>query len=79
MQARTVVIAIQVGVLEREVRERMRTIHDDLDAAGAGHVDDLADGEDLTRQVGHVAAVDDLRARPDGLLVTLAAGGAFRV
>src|ERR1019366_10081870 len=54
MQTYSVVIAIEVGDLIREVTEGVCAIDDHGDAAGVGHIADAADGEDLAGTVGDV-------------------------
>ena len=63
VQAGAVVVALEIGQREREVRERMRAIDDRLDAARPGHSTDVAHGEDLPGEIGDVADVDHLRPR----------------
>ncbi len=63
MQARPVVVAVEVVALEREVGKGMRPVHDDLDAPLAPHSADLAYREDLPGEVGDVADEDDPGAR----------------
>ena len=62
------VVAVQIGVLEGELREGMRAIHNHLDAALASHLADLLHREDLAGAIGDVADVNHLGARRDRLL-----------
>ncbi len=68
VQARAVVVALEIGEREREMRERMCAVDDRLDAALAGHPADVADREDLPGEVRDVADVDHFRAWRDRLL-----------
>ena len=65
VEARAVVVAFEVVALERKVREGMRAVDEDLDAALARHPDDLADGQDLPGQVRDVRDLDDPGPRRD--------------
>ena len=68
MQARAVVVAVQIGVLECKVPEGMCPVHDDLDSAPPPQLDNRLDGENLPVDVRDVADQDDLRLRGDVLL-----------
>ena len=67
VQAGPVVVHLEVAELVREMRGRMRAIDDRGDAARTRHARDVLHREDLPRQVGDVAEVDELRLRCDGL------------
>ena len=68
VQRRAVVVALEIAQLEREMRERVRAVDDRLNGAAARHPRDLAHGKQLTREVRHVAQVNDARLRRDRLL-----------
>src|SRR5262249_15393390 len=70
MERRAVVIAVEILVKERKLREGMRAVDDDLYPPRARQLANLLDGEDLARSVGDVAYVDDLRLRREALLDT---------
>jgi hypothetical protein len=65
VQARAVVVHLEVAQLEREVRHRVRAVDDGDDAAGAGHARQVLHREDLAGEVGDVAEVQHLGARGD--------------
>src|SRR5882724_2718146 len=71
MQARPVVVAIKIGVLEREVRKRVRAVDDDFDAALASHLADSFDRENLPGEVGDVTNKDDFGLRIDCALESI--------
>ena len=55
VQARPVIIAVEVRVLEREVREGMRAVNDDFDAALAPHLAYALYGKYLPGEIRDVA------------------------
>src|SRR2546423_720064 len=65
MQARAVVIAIELIAREREMRVGMRAVHDHFDPSGASHLADPLYRKDLARKIRDMADVDDLGARRD--------------
>ena len=68
VQAGGEIVAVQLVAGEREVGERMGTVDEDLDAQRAGHLHDVADGQDLPRDVDDVGELDDLGPRGDRAL-----------
>src|SRR5262249_14392369 len=68
MQRRAVVIAVEILMEERKLREGMRAVDDDLDPARASELANLLDGKDLASPVGDVAYVDDLGLRREAFL-----------
>ena len=71
MQARAVVVAVEIRVLERKVREGVRAVDDHFDAALAAHLADSLDREYLPGEIGDVANVNDAGARRDRALEPL--------
>src|SRR5262249_45017562 len=65
VQTRPVIVAIQVGVFVREMREGMSAINDRLNAARSRQLADAFDRIDLPAQVGDVTEMYDARARRD--------------
>ena len=65
VEARAVVVAVQLVTGKREMRVGVRPVHDHLDAARPAQLADLLHGKDLPRQVRDVTDVDDLGARRD--------------
>ena len=65
VQARPVVIAIQLVAREREMRVRVRSIYDHFNTARSAQLADLLHREDLPGEVRDVADVDDLGTRRD--------------
>jgi hypothetical protein len=65
VQARAVIVAIQIVVFIWEVREGVRAVNNRLEAAGARQLADALDRIDLPAQVGNVAEMDDASARRD--------------
>ena len=71
MQARSIVVTVQVGVLEREVSECVRAVDDDFDAALASHLADSLDRKYLPGEVGDVTDKDHFGLRSDRALEPL--------
>src|SRR5262249_9105800 len=65
VQARAVIVAIQIGVFVWEMRESVRAVDYRLDAARARHLADAFDRINLPAQVGDVAEMDDACTRRD--------------
>ena len=65
VQARRVVVAVQIGAGSGEVREGVRAVDDHGDAARAVPARPPRAPEDLPREVDHVAHQDQPRARRD--------------
>jgi hypothetical protein len=66
VEAGGVVVAIQVGDPEVEVRQRVSAVDDHRDAVPARHPHHVADRQDLSGEVDHVTHQDQPRPRCDG-------------
>ncbi len=66
VQAGAVVVAIEIGMFEREVGVSVRAVDEDFDAQRPGHRDDFPNRHDLSGQVGDVGDLDHLGSRRDG-------------
>ena len=68
VEARAVVIAVEVALREREMGVRMRAIHDYFDPPRTAQLRDLLHREDLAREIRDVADMNDFGARRDRFL-----------
>src|SRR5439155_24967205 len=65
VQARSVIITLEIVALEWKVRKRVRTIHEHLDSERTRQLDDLTHRHYLTGEIGDVCYFDDLGPRCD--------------
>ena len=68
VQAHAVVIAVEIGDLERKLAEGVRAVHNRDDAPRLRHVADAPHREDQSRAVRDVAKMNDFGLRRDRLL-----------
>ena len=68
VEAHRVVVAVEFGEGKVMMRHRVRAVDEDGNVVAARHLHDLAHGEDLPRDVDHVAHEDEARAIRDLLL-----------